>query len=99
MNLRRHTQEYANDIRVDSPTIWSNPYPMNLDTTREESCELYDQYFRDKLREDYYFEKEFLWLVDLYRTHGGLRLFCWCAPKKCHAETIKRLVLREAMKG
>jgi hypothetical protein len=31
-------------------------------------------------------------LIDIYKKHGRLRLFCWCAPKKCHAETIKELI-------
>ena len=29
-------------------------------------------------------------LIATYKIYGKLRLFCWCAPKRCHGETIKR---------
>ncbi|WP_068768630.1 DUF4326 domain-containing protein [Termitidicoccus mucosus] len=28
-------------------------------------------------------------LLAAAQKHGNLRLHCWCAPKRCHAETIK----------
>ncbi len=34
-------------------------------------------------------------LQTLYQEHGKLRLFCWCSPKKCHAETIRDYILNE----
>jgi len=35
-------------------------------------------------------------LYRLYKQYGCLKLYCWCAPKRCHAETI-RDVLMEAL--
>ena len=31
-------------------------------------------------------------LKKLHVEYGKLRLFCWCAPKRCHAETIKQFL-------
>ena len=42
------------------------------------------------------FRKEFMdelrRLYKILATHGKLRLFCWCAPKRCHAETIAKFL-------
>lgn len=35
------------------------------------------------------FMNELYRLYKIAKTYGKLRLFCWCAPKRCHAETIK----------
>ena len=32
-------------------------------------------------------------MAKLFKKHKKLRLFCWCSPKKCHGETIKRYIL------
>ncbi len=32
---------------------------------------------------------ELVRLLSLYKVHGKLELFCWCTPKRCHAETIQ----------
>ena len=26
---------------------------------------------------------------------GKVRLFCWCAPKRCHGETIKKWLIEK----
>jgi len=35
------------------------------------------------------FRAELERLVDIYKRYGKIDLYCWCAPKRCHAETIK----------
>ena len=36
---------------------------------------------------------EFERLVALYRQHGKLGLFCWCAPLPCHGDVIRDMIL------
>ena len=31
-------------------------------------------------------------LLDTYKQYGKLNLFCWCAPKRCHAKIIKEVI-------
>ena len=35
---------------------------------------------------------ELVRLLSLYQVHGKLELFCWCTPKRCHAESIIKIL-------
>ncbi len=35
-------------------------------------------------------------LVSIHERGRGLVLYCWCAPRRCHADTIKRYVLSKS---
>lgn len=69
--------------RVDRGSEWGNPFIMhnNTETERHRVCDLFEQYAAWRLT----IEPD--WLVPL----RGLNLACWCAPKRCHAETLRRL--------
>lgn len=54
---------------------------MNISNERR-TAEFRDK-FMDKLAE----------LVSIYKKHGSLLLYCWCAPRRCHAETIRSYIL------
>jgi hypothetical protein len=68
-------------IRVDRGTPWGNPFIMRFESERDYVCDLYEQYAQWRLT----VEPE--WLHPL----RGKDLVCWCAPKRCHAETLVRL--------
>jgi hypothetical protein len=38
------------------------------------------------------FMNELRTLYKIYKQYGKLRLFCWCYPRRCHAETIKKFL-------
>jgi hypothetical protein len=82
LNLRRPIMgvEY---MRVDRGTDWGNPFVMDNMTEYERKlvCDLFEQYAIWRLTVDPH------WLVPL----RGHNLACWCAPKRCHAETLLRL--------
>lgn len=88
-NLRncRCVNEY--DVKVDRSSILGNPFYMKDESMREEVIRKYNDYFLDKINEDGKFKDEFYRLISIYKKYKKLRLFCWCAPKKCHAEVIK----------
>lgn len=105
-NLRTSVCKNAWDVRVDRTSILGNPFYMNDESQRNNVCDEYQAYFdaivtnhwkqlRDfgvssKERED--FMNELRRLYKLAKQYGKLRLFCWCAPKRCHAETIKKFL-------
>ena len=69
------------------PTIFSNPYLIGRDGTRDEVCDKYIEYFNYKIQ-----NPEFRKAVMLLR---GKRLGCWCVPKRCHVQTILEYIENE----
>ena len=59
---------------------------MTGESERDAVCGSYEEWFRKN--PSLYNELERL--KKLYAEHGRLNLFCWCAPKRCHAETVKQ---------
>ena len=68
-------------IRVDRGTPWGNPFVMGRETERKEVCDKFEQYAVERLAKD----------PDWLKPLRGKDLVCWCAPKRCHAETLRRL--------
>lgn len=69
-----------NTLLIDRTTIWGNPFHIGVDGDRDEVC-----------------DKHAAWIVKqpaLMARIGDLRgrnLMCWCAPKRCHGLTLRRL--------
>ena len=105
-NLRNEkpTQEWQ--VRVDRASVLGNPFLMRDEHERNSVCDEYYRYFQGivtnnwSILHDYAvssaeretFMQELRRLYRLAKKHGRLELFCWCAPKRCHAETIARFL-------
>lgn len=94
-NLRTTKPMYEFDVRVDrSNKILGNKFVMRNESERELVCKQYEIWLCERVgRQDVEVINELKRLCEIYKKHGRLRLFCWCAPKQCHAETIKELIL------
>lgn len=94
-NLRHVKPEYEYDVRVDrSNKILGNKFVMKNESERELVCKQYEIWLYERVGlQDVDIINELQRLGAIYKKYGRLRLFCWCAPKKCHAETIKHLIL------
>lgn len=69
-----------------------NPFIIGRDGDRDEVCDLYEAWFQAKVEvKDPAVMQE---LRRLYRIakDGDLTLGCFCAPQRCHGETIKRFL-------
>jgi len=92
VNLRNYVpKENEVLIRVDRTTVLGNPFYMRNETERDAVCDKYEVYFNTKLGTD----KKFVTaLRDIYYSAKtqNVALGCWCFPKRCHAETIKRFI-------
>lgn len=86
-NLIKEKPKYAYDVVVDRSSPLGNPFYMRTEKYRNEVCDKYVDHFIET--KDVLFIAELDHLYDLYIKHKKLRLFCWCAPKRCHAETIR----------
>lgn len=98
MNMRKVKPSEPYDFHIDRRSPVGNPFPLRDEDKRDIVCNDYQQHF-DKMVE--YEDTAFLgYLKTIEKAleiHGKVRLFCWCAPKRCHGETIKSwLIARQS---
>lgn len=80
-------------IYIGRGSIFGNPWPISAAATRDEVCDKYEDYFHHRLKEDKEFADNVNTLVEHVRLSSTpVVLGCFCAPKRCHGETIKRYV-------
>ena len=98
-NMRDEKPKDEFDIRVDRSTIFGNPIRMANETERNFSCDEYAKYFLTESTNNPAFKAELDKLVELFAIHGKLNLFCWCAPNRCHGETIRAYICENMGRG
>lgn len=81
--------------RVDRQSPVGNPYFMKNESKRDEVCDKYEANF-NKLLEQAPAKAYLAKLLEIYKRDGTITLLCWCAPRRCHAETIKRWLEAQA---
>jgi aminoglycoside phosphotransferase (APT) family kinase protein len=98
-NLRNTKPSTAYDVvicRGKSPL--GNPFyldDVNDKVKRDEVCDKYEVRFNEQLAQyNAAVIAELQRLTTLYRQYGKLNLFCFCAPKRCHGETIRAYILK-----
>ncbi len=90
MNLRNTKPSKPYDVRIDRQSVLGNPFYMKAESRRDYVCDLYQQRFdKEMLNPNSLIRRTVYRLLAQYRKDKVLRLFGWCAPKRCHAETIK----------
>lgn len=94
-NMRDEKPVKPWDVRVDRNTPLGNPFFMKDEDDRDRVCDKYDNWF-DDAAESVYCQRELDRLIDILHHYGKINLFCWCAPKRCHAETIKAYLIEWA---
>jgi len=104
IDLHREKPSLPYDFIVDRTTALGNPLALCSEDRRDKVCNSYDAYLPQKIIEkDPAIIKELNILFFAYVHYEKLRLFCWCAPKRCHAETIRNILynkyLEEKSKG
>jgi hypothetical protein len=92
-NLRTARPTEPWQVRVDRASVLGNPFRMAHECERDEVCEAYFDYFHKRIASgDEAFCNELQRLISLAMQYDKLELFCWCAPKRCHAETIAEFI-------
>ena len=90
-NLRFSKPQFAWQVRVDRASVLGNPYYMENETQRDKVCDLYKAYFEENMQDtNSAFYQEIQRLYGILKEYGKLELYCWCAPKRCHSESIKK---------
>ena len=77
--------------RVDRKSYLGNPFVMRDEKDRDRVCDAYDRYFKAELTKSGT-PSEFQLKQMMADIDNGMSivLMCWCCPKRCHAETIKK---------
>ena len=80
-------------IRIDRQTPVGNPFYMHSEAERDKVCDQYQAYFDSKVSKKT--DNAFMnYLRGIYKfaQNQPVALACWCAPKRCHGETIKKFI-------
>ena len=78
---------------VGRPTVLGNPYTMKKEADRDLVCDQYEKWFDYKVsKQDPLVMSELRRLFIIGKTQGYLKLGCYCAPRRCHADTIAKFL-------
>lgn len=81
-------------IYIGRGSVFGNPWPIdetNPERTRDKVCDLYEEYFHQKIANDPEFKQKVDDLV-MASLYTPITLGCYCVPHRCHGETIKRYI-------
>lgn len=78
-------------IKVDRSSVLGNPFYMHNESERDKVCDDYAKFMQIQL----FFNESFI--KEIYRIYEislkkDVALGCWCYPKRCHAEEIKKII-------
>jgi len=94
VNLRKIKPSKPYDIIIDRRSVLGNPFFMNYENERNYVCDKYKFWFKEQIKSNNKIKNELNRLKNILLKYGKLRLFCWCTPKRCHGETIKKYLLQ-----
>lgn len=80
-------------VYIGRPTILGNPFPLNGEASRKRVIEQYELWLKEQI--NYGNRKVIDDLKRLKSIHeeGELNLQCFCAPRPCHGDVIKKAIL------
>lgn len=93
MNLRDSQPSEPWDFRVDRGSSLGNPFPLHLHPDRESCIKAYYDHFIRTIIKKPDMISEIEQMLSAHQEHGIVRLYCWCVPKKCHAEIIREYLI------
>ena len=93
-NLRNERCLNEWDVRVDRfNKILGNKFYMSNESMRDYVCDAYREWLYKEIKNNNLIViNELKRLKDIYLKYNRLNLFCWCAPRRCHAEEIKNVL-------
>lgn len=97
-NLKNVKPKQPWDVKVyRGVSALGNKFIMYNESERDKVCDEYKVWFdniTNPLNDYKYTEEriELLRFISLYQEYGKLNLFCFCAPKRCHTETVREYI-------
>lgn len=94
-NIRRIRPTELWDVKVDrSNGVLGNKFYMSDESERCKVCDQYEDWLELAVENNPTVYRAICDLSTLLKRHGRLNLFCWCAPRRCHAESIRKQIRR-----
>ena len=92
-NLRKVKPSQPWDVKIDRSSPLGNDFYMDDESQRDKVCDEYDAWLELRINEcNTQVCDELNRLIEIYRKYEQLNLFCWCAPKRCHGESIRKAI-------
>lgn len=82
----------ATIIYIARPSPLGNPFVMTKESERDDVIEKYEAWLRDEWKKNGVVRRELEALAKRVRDGEELALQCWCSPKACHGDVIKRAI-------
>ena len=92
LNMKSELPWQDFDVKCDRSSPLGNPVGLQGDESKRDwACKHYEAWFEANVlaKPKSLAFKELQRLRAIYAKHGRLRIFCWCAPLRCHTLTIK----------
>lgn len=83
------------EFKVDRTSPIGNPFYMASEAKRDEVCDKYQLYFETQIETNREFRDYVYKILNALKTYKKVALYCWCAPKRCHAETIRNWLQKQ----
>lgn len=81
-------------VPCDRRSVLGNPFVMHIESQRGQVCDQYHNWlFKQHEERNPAVNQELQRLITMYREGKNIALTCWCAPKRCHCESIKSMVI------
>ena len=95
MNLKFTQPKHPFDFYIDRRRPIGNPFPLPEEAKRDFVCQAYEDYFKKMVSlKDQAFMPELDMIRRALLEHKRVRLFCHCAPRRCHGETIRDWLMK-----
>lgn len=105
VNKYKLTGSEFNCEYIGRPSPLGNPFSHLPNTKaqfsvkdRDEAVSKFEDYLRSNINKDLSITREMKRLYRSWKEHGELTLVCWCAPKACHGDVIKKLLEEKSRK-
>lgn len=82
----------ARGIYVGRPSPLGNPFFMHDESQRDACCDEYEQWLTAKIAAKDRAVCAELNAIYQRAKNEQITLVCWCAPRRCHADFIARLI-------
>jgi hypothetical protein len=91
VNIKHHAPT-DNDIYIGRGSPLGNPFPISSSAMREEVIASFEKHLSQKISDgdaDIRGELNRIWRA---AKAGDVNLVCYCAPRACHGDIIKKLI-------
>lgn len=88
-----YTAVYIGRPKAGTQSPLGNPYYMCSESNRNKVCDEYQVHLDTEYqRGNGVVYDELMRLVGMYRSGRDIMLTCFCAPKRCHGDSIKQAI-------